>query len=159
MNRKNLNPRRQQGAALVIGLVLLLILTVLGVSGLGTATTEVRLADNNKQREYTFQAAESAVRESVQRGGLIVLTSGSLENDEVRTARDYAYDHNNASGDMADAGIDVNVRTVYRGRGNASEGEIGTFQNVHFLSHAEAQGARGARTTVRQGFFILAPAD
>lgn len=159
MNKQPINRSRQQGAALVIGLVLLLILTVLGVSGLGTATTEVRLADNNKQREYTFQAAESAARESVQRGGLIVLPVAALENDEVRTERNYTYDHNNASGDVADAGIDVNVRTVYRGRGNANEGEIGTFQNVHFLSHAEAEGARGARSTVRQGFFILAPSD
>jgi type IV pilus assembly protein PilX len=159
MKQVKLDRSGQHGAALVIGLVLLLILTVLGVSGLGTATTEVRLADNNKQSEYAFQAAESAARESVQRGGLILLPPGAADNFEVRDPRSYTYDHNNANGDVANAGINVDVSTVYRGRGNASEGEIGTFQNVHFLSHAAAQGARGAQSTVRQGFYILAPSE
>lgn len=158
-------PRQQHGAALVIGLILLLILTVLGVSGLGTATTEVRLADNNKQREYVFQSAESALRESVKRGGLITINGLEAENGDVRDPIDYNYDHLDAEGAVTEANVDVTVDTVYRGRSAAPAGYdsapvygIGTFESVHFLVHAEANASRGATGTVRQGFYIPAPA-
>ncbi len=52
---------RQQGAALVVGLVLLLVLTVLGVSGMNTATLEWTMATNDQYSENAFQAAETGI--------------------------------------------------------------------------------------------------
>ena len=37
---------RQQGAALIVGLVLLLVLTVIGISGMNTATMELAMANS-----------------------------------------------------------------------------------------------------------------
>ena len=53
--------RSQQGAALVIGLLLLVVITVLAVSGMNTATTELAMARNDQNYEYAFQAAETGL--------------------------------------------------------------------------------------------------
>jgi type IV pilus assembly protein PilX len=55
------NRRRQSGAALVVGLLLLVVITVLAVSGINTATTELALARNNQASEDAFQAAETGL--------------------------------------------------------------------------------------------------
>ena len=51
----------QQGAALVIGLILLVVITVLAVSGMNTATTELAMARNDQTAENAFQAAETGI--------------------------------------------------------------------------------------------------
>ena len=53
--------RGQSGAALVVGLLLLVVITVLAVSGINTATTELALARNNQAAEDAFQAAETGL--------------------------------------------------------------------------------------------------
>ena len=53
-----INSRRQDGAALVVGLVLLVVITVLAISGMNTATTELAMARNDQNYENAFQAAE-----------------------------------------------------------------------------------------------------
>src|SRR5262245_813742 len=61
------NPRqialrsRQTGATLVVGLVLLLVLTVLGVSGMNTATMEIAMAGNTQYQQDAFQMAEDGI--------------------------------------------------------------------------------------------------
>jgi len=56
---------RQAGAALVVGLILLLILTVLAVSGVVTSTFELRNVANQQQQERAFQAAEVGVERAL----------------------------------------------------------------------------------------------
>ncbi|MCC5872074.1 MAG: hypothetical protein JJU22_06730 [Gammaproteobacteria bacterium] len=51
----------QRGMALFLALVVLLIITVLGVSGLQTTTLEERMAANSRDRDLAFQAAEAAL--------------------------------------------------------------------------------------------------
>ncbi len=55
--------RRQQGAALVVGLVLLVIVTLLGVTSLRTVTQEQRMSANQQDRQLAFQRAEQSLRE------------------------------------------------------------------------------------------------
>lgn len=55
------HPRRQQGAILVIGLVLLLVLTVLGISTMSTASLELSMAGNDQFQENAFQLAETGI--------------------------------------------------------------------------------------------------
>lgn len=57
----NLQPR-QHGAALIMALVVLVILTLLAVSSLGTTNLEEKMAANAKNKSLAFQAAESALR-------------------------------------------------------------------------------------------------
>jgi Tfp pilus assembly protein PilX len=65
MNGKSLGPRRQQGAALVIGLILLVVLTILAVSGVFTSTMELRMVRNTQSQEHAFQAAEVAIEDAL----------------------------------------------------------------------------------------------
>lgn len=59
---------RQQGAALVIGLLLLVVITVLAVSGMNTATTELAMARNDQVYENAFQAAETGIEQALSQG-------------------------------------------------------------------------------------------
>ncbi|MEX1108177.1 MAG: PilX N-terminal domain-containing pilus assembly protein [Dongiaceae bacterium] len=55
----------QRGAALVVGLILLLVLTILAVSGVVTSTLELRMVGNMQLQERAFQAAEVAVEDAL----------------------------------------------------------------------------------------------
>ena len=54
----------QTGVALFISLVLLLILTIIGVSSVQTTTLELRMSRNEHDRLLAFQSAESALRDA-----------------------------------------------------------------------------------------------
>ncbi|MCZ6618316.1 MAG: PilX N-terminal domain-containing pilus assembly protein [Gammaproteobacteria bacterium] len=54
---------KQAGVTLIISLVMLLVLTIAGVSAVQTTSIEERMARNTHDRLIAFQAAESALRE------------------------------------------------------------------------------------------------
>jgi type IV pilus assembly protein PilX len=56
--------RRSAGVALFISLVLLLMLTIIGVSAVQSTSLEVRMARNDHDSLLAFQAAESALRDA-----------------------------------------------------------------------------------------------
>ncbi len=60
--------RNQQGAALVVGLILMVVVTVLAISGMNTATTELAMARNDQSFEDAFQAAETGVEQALAQG-------------------------------------------------------------------------------------------
>lgn len=57
-------PRNQRGVALFISLVLLLVLTIAGVSAVQTTTLEERMARNSHDSLLAFQSAEAALRQA-----------------------------------------------------------------------------------------------
>lgn len=61
---RSTTPRRQQGVALFISLVLLLLLTIAGVSAVQTTTLEERMARNSHDSLMAFQSAEAALRQA-----------------------------------------------------------------------------------------------
>ena len=62
------NLKKQKGAALVVGLVLLVVITVLAISGMNTATTELAMARNDQNYENAFQAAETGLETALSQG-------------------------------------------------------------------------------------------
>jgi hypothetical protein len=67
MNRQS-NFHRQSGAALIVGLILLVVITVLAVSGMNTATTELAMARNDQNYESAFQTAETGLEQALAQG-------------------------------------------------------------------------------------------
>ena len=61
MNRQCLR-RRCSGAALVVALILLVVLTLLGLSSVRTVALEERMTANTYDRSLGFQTAEAALR-------------------------------------------------------------------------------------------------
>ena len=56
-------PFRQRGVVLIIALIILLALTLIGVSGMSTTSMQARMSANTRDRQIAFQAAEAALRE------------------------------------------------------------------------------------------------
>ena len=70
--------QRQSGAALVVGLLLLVVITVLAVSGMNTATTELAIARNDQGYENAFQAAETGLEAAISQGSFNTLANTTL---------------------------------------------------------------------------------
>lgn len=62
MQTNTLRFSRQHGAVLIVSLLILLVMTVLGIAAMGTTTLQERMANNNRQQQVAFQAAEAALR-------------------------------------------------------------------------------------------------
>jgi len=57
-------PHKQRGIALVISLIMLLMMTLLGLSAMNTSLMEEKMAGNSRDVELAFQAAETALRDA-----------------------------------------------------------------------------------------------
>lgn len=55
--------REQRGAALVVGLILLVVLTLLGASAYVVASQQEKMAGNTRDRIRAFEAAETSLRD------------------------------------------------------------------------------------------------
>ena len=79
MNTKRISIRaKQQGAALVVGLILMVVITILAVSGMNTATTELAMARNDQSYENAFQAAETGLELAISQGRFDTLVNVNL---------------------------------------------------------------------------------
>ena len=58
--------RQQQGVALFVSLMLLIVMTLIGVTGMQTTVLEERMAGHYKDRNLAFQAAEATLRDAEQ---------------------------------------------------------------------------------------------
>jgi len=57
----NSMPNSQSGAALLVALMFLVVITLISVTSMRSTTTELRLASNNEERVAAEQVAQSAV--------------------------------------------------------------------------------------------------
>jgi type IV pilus assembly protein PilX len=73
--------KKQNGAALVVGLILLVVVTVLAISGMNTATTELALARNDQNYESAFQAAETGIEFALSQSSFNTLAPTILNPD------------------------------------------------------------------------------
>ena len=91
------NPKlqnNQHGAALVTGLVLLVVITVLAISSINSATTELAMARNDMNYERAFQAAETGLEQAISQGRFDTLADMNLTknitgNEDVTTVIEF----------------------------------------------------------------------
>jgi len=97
--REPISPQR--GAALIVALIFLIILTLLGTSGAVNNALEERMANNTRDRDLAFQAAEHALgaadvwiknqtKTALQTAATTTANDGVL-NDGQNHANDAAY--------------------------------------------------------------------
>jgi type IV pilus assembly protein PilX len=65
INKCIFNPHHQSGAALIVSMVLLMVLTLLAISTMRTASLEIAMAGNNQYTENAFQLAETGVERHI----------------------------------------------------------------------------------------------
>jgi len=85
---------RQQGAVLIVGLLLLVVITILAVSGMSTATTELAMARNDQTNENVFQSAEKGLETALAQGVFstsipITVTPTTTTNEFVSATIDF----------------------------------------------------------------------
>lgn len=62
-NRFFLNGRQESGAVLIVALILLLLMTIVGISSIKGSNMQELMAGNVRDRQLAFQAAEAALRQ------------------------------------------------------------------------------------------------
>ncbi len=63
MRKEPVHAHRQQGVTLAVGLVLLLLMTMLGAYATQSSSIQQQMSGNMEDKELSFQATESALRE------------------------------------------------------------------------------------------------
>lgn len=151
MSRKN-----QRGAALVVGLILLVIVTVLAISGMNTATTELAMARNDQNYENAFQAAETGLEMALARGNFD--TTGMSIGTQWMDVPDRAHD-------TVEVEIAFENTTIVPDRA-FSLGAGSGIAAYHFNAEATAESARAgvgiendrdASAVHTQAFYVVGP--
>lgn len=87
--------KTQEGAVLIISLVVLLVITLIGVAGMNTSTMQERMAANAQNSNRAFQGAESsigALLEKLYDNDLSLLRDSMKTADGLSAAENYTVD-------------------------------------------------------------------
>ncbi|MEM9386115.1 MAG: PilX N-terminal domain-containing pilus assembly protein [Pseudomonadota bacterium] len=150
-----LNPitlRRQRGAALIIGLVLLAVLTLLGITGVVTSSNDLRMMGSAREALNAFEATESALAAAISSNEAIELEDTTAPGDEVRDPVTFDL--------WQDGVVTSTATTTFTGFSDAVPigWEQGASVTVHFqVDSATVTSQRGANADNTAGFYIVAP--
>lgn len=144
--------KRQQGAALVVGLLLLVVITVLAISGMNTATTELAMARNDQNYENAFQAAETGLENALAQGQFNTMLGGAVPVLYIN------------SNDSVSAQIQFETSTLVPDKA-FSLGAGSGVAAYHFLATAQAESRRAPGSTTdrdstamhTQAFYVVGP--
>lgn len=126
----------QTGATLIVGLVLLLVLTVVGVSGMNTATMEVAMAANTQFQQDAFQQAEDAI-------------------DLAIAQRTYSTDAPRIVDWLGDPDFDRRAVTTFIGTMPAPGNSEGVLAAFYFDIQSVGRGPRNALSQHNQSFYVV----
>lgn len=159
---------RQSGAALVVGLILLLVLTLLAISGMTTASLELQMAGNDQYQERAFQSAEAGIEQAINSGVYSTNTTvGTYDNPagpdpqpvrgagvQVQNCQEPA-DPSPAEECEYFVHFDQNTGVTAVPGGGYS---LGTgFQAYHFVVDSYGTSDRGAASEHQQSFYVVGP--
>ncbi len=141
---------RQNGAALVVGLVLLMVLTILGISGMNTATLELTMASNTQFQNDAFQAAETGIDLAIANSRLgnaiggpgVILSPTTLPDGSSTTEALTTFQ---LATPVPDRAFSLGV------------GSTGSVQAYHFDIVSTGMGPRNAMSTHTQSVYLLGP--
>lgn len=161
--------QRQSGVALLIGLILLLVMSIIGLSAIRGTTQQERMAAANQQQTQTFQAAEAAIRVVMAElrgdagvetppddGGMQMLVkainNGKSPPDSQIPKREAVFDD--------DAKLEATAAVTWTGTGVAAGGSIGKFSFYQFQVDSSAkQSGTNAQAQNRQGIGYIGPSE
>jgi len=147
------NPLRQQrGAALVIGMILLAIITLLAVVGMNISNSELASATSEQLRLRAFQAAETGVER-----GLVDIVQGTVVGTSSSTpvVQPAVAVVNSAVNPSTGAAQDQYQTTLqYRGESSFTPGNSQNFIAYHYTVISTGTSARNATAMHTQGAFI-----
>jgi len=146
---------RQRGAALLVGLVLMMVLTILAISTMRTATVELAMAGNAQYHQKARQLAEAGIADTLDR----------ISNDVYSPVADATVQgvwiNNIANGNLDPVSGDtysVDIRYLNEGSPPAGSSQGNEEMTAYFfeLQSTGRTAARNARSVLRQGFYVYA---
>lgn len=146
MNAFTSHPSRQHGATLVIGLVLLLVISVLAVSTMNSATFGLTMAGNMQHGENAFQLAETGIEVAMNNGPFC---AGASCPPNVIAQTDVFDPDSRRLGSYQ-------AVTTYQDC-TMKDGYSASFRAYHFRIAAAGEAARGAESLNQQEFFLIGP--
>jgi|GEM_PF-2545190 len=108
--------RKQEGAVLVVSLILLLLITVIAISTMSSATFQTTMVINAQQREEVFRSAESAAEQALTADSMVGANNAYLANGNAPKA--YGVPAANLHTPATD--ISMSADLYYKGRGTAA---------------------------------------
>jgi type IV pilus assembly protein PilX len=144
--------RRQGGAALVVGLILLMVLTLLAISGMNGATLELQMAGNAQFSENAFQAAETGVEEALREARVDGVNTANVDEAKTEVVAGTTDHYEIITMHNPDNGV-TKVPS-----GGFSMGVGKGFSAYHFDVTSTSASARSATQTHVQSFYVVAQA-
>lgn len=135
----------QGGTALIMSLVILMILTILGITAMGTSSLQEKMAGNAQESTRAFEAAESGLIQALNTTGSLSLTS--------QTTNNFSYDSGKSgSASVITAFVDYTAPKRGSGYGN-------NFQAANFDQSSTGTTTVGAKAIVHQGIAQIVPSS
>jgi type IV pilus assembly protein PilX len=138
--------RRQRGAALVIGLLLLAVITLLAVGGMSSASVELILAGNTQLQTRAFQASETGIEQ-------MLAHSNTVPGADPLSAADLV-----VPGQPNDH-FDYEVTSELHGAAQPAiwGNKIDSFSSYHFKITVTGKAPRGTQVIHDQGLYVISP--
>ena len=149
-------PIRQKGAALAMALVILLILTILGVTAMSTSSLEQKMAGNIQDMTRAFQAAESGVDKTLDSNA----QGFDLSGGSTTVCNPCTFDSGKSGQATVTTSLIQITQKPQRNSRSSGYGSVSTA-NIDLVSQGQlGQGTYGrANYTVHQGVTQPAPAQ
>ena len=137
--------RKQSGVVLFISLILLVVLTMLGITTMRVTALEEKMSVNNQEAHRAFQAAESTIQ----------LT---LDETDIYDSNAVNLPHNYNIRDGLDTGIS-STSYITAGKEAPPGFSMGAEFAAHYF-HMDTEGTSqgGGRSDHGQGFYVIGPA-
>lgn len=135
--------KSQAGAALITALVLLVILTMLGLSSMSTNTMEERMAANSQEMNRAFQAAESGLD----------LAYADVDSFNLNNTKDNPNTFTNNS--FGDYGAELTYSIAFRQETPPQRGSgwDSSYALYHFDMESKGTTPSGATTVIHAGSY------
>jgi type IV pilus assembly protein PilX len=147
-----LQRQRNAGAALAIGLVLLMVITLLAISGMNTSTLELQMAGNAQYARKALIASDFAIEDALTRVNYDTTMNVTVAKTNLTTA----------AGEVDSFKSTIQADTTPGGVTNVPSGGMsmkygGGMKAYHFTINATGMSAKNAQVAVEQGFFVVGP--
>jgi hypothetical protein len=145
--------RKEEGSVLVVGLLILLVLTVIGMAASTTSTIEIQIAGNEKFHKIAFYAAEAArgyVARSPDLYGPDNITTGEALSFPSNTDPDEKFSLSSTQSFYGDVEY-VDFSAPPRGSGY----EAGKFRAHRYKMTCYGFGPSNAVSEIQAGFYRI----
>ena len=133
---------RQRGAVLIISLVLLMVLTILAISTMRTASLGLLMAGNTQYRQNAWQLAQAGIDTMLRAGDPVTASDCDTAVPDAPVAVD-------------ELGGSYTTMVCYRGESITPGNSITRVPTFNYEVHADGTTEqRGARARLVQGFAV-----